>query len=152
ILEQWLEPVMSAAEVHFKDIGVAEYGMMVFGGILVPVTGWYVARYFYKDKARADQRIAAMQQSTWHKVLFNKYYVDEIYDATVIRPTLALTRALAWFDGHVIDFLVNGAAKLGVAASWLSGQIDKWFVDGAVNGVALAMIAGGRQLRKLQTG
>ena len=120
--------------------------------VALPLAGWYVARYFYKDKARADERNAAMVTSTWHKVLFNKYYVDEIYQATVIRGTIALCRGLAWFDGHVIDFLVNGAAKLGVAASWLSGQIDKWFVDGAVNGVALAMISGGRQLRKLQTG
>ena len=152
ILEQWLEPVMAAAQVRFKDIGVAEYGMMVFGGGVVPVTGWMIARYFYKDKVRADERKAAMVQSAWHRVLFHKYYVDEIYDATVIRGTLALCRGLAWFDGHVIDFLVNGAAKLGVAAAWLSGQIDKWVVDGAVNGVALAMIAGGRQLRKLQTG
>jgi NADH-quinone oxidoreductase subunit L len=152
ILEKWLEPVTSSALVHFKEIGVAEYGFMFFGGVAVPLVGWWIARSVYKDAAHAEARKAAMVQSAWHRVLFHKYYVDEIYDATVIRGTLALCRGLAWFDGHVIDFLVNGAAKLGVAAAWLSGQIDKWIVDGAVNGVALAMIAGGRQLRKLQTG
>src|SRR5262249_47071454 len=131
---------------------VVEYGMMIFGGIVVPAAGWYVARWFYKDAARAEARKAALVQSAWHKVLFNKYYLDEIYEAIIVRGTMLLARALAWFDLHIIDFLVNGAAKLGVAASWISGQIDKWIVDGAVNGVGLAMIAGGRQLRKLQTG
>jgi NADH-quinone oxidoreductase subunit L len=152
LLESWLEPVMAAAQVRFKEVGSLEYVFMAFGGLVVPAAGWYVARYFYKDAARAEARKPAMVRSGWHRVLFNKYYVDEIYDATVIRGTIALTRALAWFDGHIIDFLVNGVAKLGVAAAWLSGQIDKWIVDGAVNGVALALMAGGRQLRRLQTG
>src|SRR5262249_41020652 len=60
ILEHWLEPVMAAAQVRFNDIGAVEYAFMAFGGLVVPLAGWYVARYFYKDKVRADERKAAM--------------------------------------------------------------------------------------------
>jgi NADH-quinone oxidoreductase subunit L len=125
---------------------------MAVGGAAIPVSGLLLAGYFYKNAARAEARKAAAASSTLHRVLFHKYYVDEIYQATIVRGTMALARALSWFDGHIVDFLVNGCAKLGVACAWIGGQIDKWVVDGAVNGVASAIIAGGQRVRQLQTG
>jgi NADH-quinone oxidoreductase subunit L len=152
LLERWLEPVTASARVAFRDVGAIEYVLMAFGGLVVPLTGWGIARHFYKDAARAEARKQVAAVSGWHRVLFNKYYVDEIYAATVVRGTMALSRALAWFDGHVVDFIVNFVGKLAVACAWVGGQIDKWIVDGAVNGVAEGIIASGRQLRRVQTG
>src|SRR5690606_39582707 len=47
-------------------------------------------------------------------VLYNKWYVDEIYDAAVVRPIIAASRGLwRWVDQGLIDgLLVNGAARL----------------------------------------
>src|SRR5262245_21059626 len=152
LLERWMEPVTAIARVQFHDkpFGI-ELGFSLFS-ILVAAVGTYTAYYFYKDAARAEERKQALPASFLHKLLYRKYYVDELYEATVLRGTIALSRGLAWFDLHVIDFLVDGTARLGVAASFLGGQIDKWIVDGAVNGLAEAIIAGGRQLRRIQTG
>src|SRR5262249_49074386 len=101
VLEHWLEPVtaLSAISTRFEEFGALEYVMMVFGGIVVPVMGWYLARHYYKDGARAEARREAAAASRAHRVLFDKYYVDEIYQATVVRGTLALSRGLALFDG-----------------------------------------------------
>ena len=50
-----------------------------------------------------------------HRVLANKYYVDELYDATVVRGTWAPARGLFRFDAGVIDgVLVNGARNVTV--------------------------------------
>jgi NADH-quinone oxidoreductase subunit L len=38
------------------------------------------------------------------------------------------------------------------AVSWISGQLDNWVVDGAVNGVATIMQTTGEGLRRIQTG
>ncbi|OGR21677.1 MAG: NADH-quinone oxidoreductase subunit L [Deltaproteobacteria bacterium RIFOXYB2_FULL_66_7] len=87
-----------------------------------------------------------------HNFLQNKWYFDELYDATVINGSKAFARGLAWFDLHVVDGLVNLVAQLGVFVSFLVGKFDDYVVDGAVNGVASATIGGGSVLRRLQTG
>ena len=51
-----------------------------------------------------------------HRTLVNKYWVDEIYDATVVKGTWASARGLFRFDASVIDgFFVNGTRNLTVA-------------------------------------
>jgi NADH-quinone oxidoreductase subunit L len=87
-----------------------------------------------------------------HNFLQNKWYFDELYEATVIGGSKALSRGLAWFDLHVVDGLVNLAAQLGVFVSFLVGKFDNYVVDGAVNGLASATTGSGSLLRLLQTG
>ena len=87
-----------------------------------------------------------------HTFLQNKWYFDELYEATVINGSKALSRGLAWFDLHVVDGLVNLAAQLGVFISFLVGKFDDYVVDGAVNGLASATTGSGSLLRRLQTG
>ena len=87
-----------------------------------------------------------------HTFLQNKWYFDELYEATAVNGSKALSRGLAWFDMHVVDGLVNLAAQLGVFVSFLVGKFDDYVVDGAVNGLASATTGGGSVLRRLQTG
>ena len=55
-------------------------------------------------------------------------------------------------DRWVVDGLVNGAGVLGKGAAWVTGAIDHYLVDGAVNFVAEGTLAAGNRLRKVQTG
>jgi NADH-quinone oxidoreductase subunit L len=87
-----------------------------------------------------------------YDLVYNKYYVDEIYNALVIQPYLALCFACAWFDLHIIDGFVNLMATLVVITSWISGLIDTYIVDGLVNLASNETLAIGGRLRRLQTG
>jgi NADH-quinone oxidoreductase subunit L len=87
-----------------------------------------------------------------HTFLVNKWYFDELYEATAVNGTKALSRALGWFDLHVVDGLVNLCAQLGVWFSYLTGKFDNAVVDGAVNGVADVTIGSGSFFRRFQTG
>src|SRR6185436_17673786 len=82
----------------------------------------------------------------------NKYWVDEIYQATFIAWALRLRLILADMDRWVVDGIVNGASVLGRGAAWVTGAIDKYLVDGAVNYVAEGTLSLGNRLRKVQTG
>ena len=84
--------------------------------------------------------------------LLNKWYFDELYGATVVGGTIALSKVLAWFDNHVIDGIVNGAASLTRVWSSLSGTFDNRVVDGLVNFSAWFTGLLGRGTRKIQTG
>jgi NADH-quinone oxidoreductase subunit L len=87
-----------------------------------------------------------------YRAVANKYFVDEIYDATLIAGTDALARGSWEFDARVIDGAVNGTRHLTVGTSFFSGLFDLNVVDGAVNLVARIYEVSSLALRRVQTG
>ena len=82
----------------------------------------------------------------------NKWYWDEIYQATFIRGSLLLSKMLYWFDRNIIDGIVNGAALIVRNVAFANNSFDKYVVDGLVNFTAFSVNTTGAVLRKLQTG
>jgi NADH-quinone oxidoreductase subunit L len=94
--------------------------------VVVVIAGFALALHRYKlTPVRADR--VGEPRTALRALLLNAYYVDALYDRAIVRPLLALSVVLA----RVFD--------LGV-------------IDGIVNGVGRAMVAGGIGLRRLQTG
>jgi NADH-quinone oxidoreductase subunit L len=61
------------------------------------------------------------------RVLENKYFVDEGYDAGIVQPTLGVSRTVLWkgLDTGIIDGLfVNGSALLARAIGWMGSQLQ----------------------------
>ncbi|MDH5681148.1 MAG: NADH-quinone oxidoreductase subunit L [Spirochaetota bacterium] len=74
-----------------------------------------------------------------HKLSYNKYYVDEIYDFLFVKPVMKGSHYLwKWFDVLVVDGIVNGVAKLSRIVG-LSGQS---FHAGNMNSYALSITLG----------
>ena len=119
--------------------------------LLVGITGIMVAYRFYVRAPEISERLA-VRFATAHRVLSNKYYVDELYDATAIAGTMASARGLWVFDAKVVDGAVNGTGWLTMFSSWFSHLIDKYVVDGLVNFVGAVMEEGSFVFRRLQTG
>lgn len=87
------------------------------------------------------------------KLVENKYYIDEIYQATLIRGLMVSAAVAYWFDRWVIDYLiVNGVGYVTLMASAAWGWFDRTVVDGVVNAVAWITGFAGRSVRYLQTG
>ena len=152
---RFLEPVIAKVgqetEHHVSD--ALEWGL-IFIAIAVAVTGYLLARFTYAgDRGLAKAQARAERFPAVHRVLANKYWVDELYDATVVRGFWATARGLFRFDASFIDgLLVNGARHVTVAFSLLSGLFDKYVVDGLVNLVGTILDAGSRGFRRVQTG
>lgn len=83
---------------------------------------------------------------------FNKWYWDEIYQATLIKGSIIISKILAWFDATIVDGIVNGIAALFRKIGFASGGFDKHVVDGMVNFTAFFVNTTGALLKKLQTG
>ncbi len=107
-----------------------------------PVEAFYTVR---------GQRLAE-KFSLPYQLLLNKYYVDEIYDAYVIRPIMWGMQALWRFDGFIVDGIVNGFGSFTRLYSNWSGILDRRVVDGSVNGVAVLIRSGSQVFRLMQTG
>jgi NADH-quinone oxidoreductase subunit L len=158
VFEAWLEPVFAGTAGRITSAGFghgAEWGLMGFS-IVVAFGGFFAARALYKDgRSPVPDRLlhsdSRLVQAT-HKTIFNKYYVDEAYNASFVRGTLVLSRALSFWDTRVIDGLVNLAGTIGRAFSFLQGAIDRIFVDGLVDLVGRAIQGAAARVRRLQTG
>ena len=137
-LEQFLEPSFSAAEVRLKPDATTEdarptvategleIGLMAVS-TLVAVGGIGLAFFFFLQNPRAGDDMAT-RFAGLHRVLANKYYVDEIYDATLVQPIRIVSE----------DGLWKG--------------VDLRAIDGVVNGVGEMLGGGSEILRRVQTG
>jgi len=151
LLEAWLHPVLAHAEGHFADPGLGfEYTLMILSVGLAIIAYGAARRRYGKERSRDWQ--AQEQRLPLFEAIQNKYWVDEIYEATVIAWVLKLRLILADMDRWVVDGLVNGTGILGKGAAWITGAIDQYLVDGAVNFLAEGTLSFGNRLRKVQTG
>jgi NADH-quinone oxidoreductase subunit L len=124
--------------------------LMAFS-VLIGVLGIGVAYRFYVRRPEIAANLKARFAGP-HRVLTNKYYVDELYGATVIRGTMAGASGLWTFDRTVVDGAVNGAGWLTSVSAWISGLLDKHIVDGLVNLVGSILQESSFIFRRVQTG
>lgn len=126
-LAEFLSPVifsLGEKEAAHALSHSTEYMLMGIstGLVIVMIIVAYIIYVSKKALPVAEGKEAGMQ-----KVLYNKYYIDELYDAIVVKPL----KALSGFSGKILDNVV---------------------VDGIVNGVGKGVEAGSRVLRYSQSG
>ncbi|HET6958768.1 MAG TPA: NADH-quinone oxidoreductase subunit L [Vicinamibacterales bacterium] len=136
------------AEPHVSRL--EEIGLMLFS-VAIAVIGIGVAQKFYVTNPEISESLAK-QYAGPHSLLSHKYYVDELYNATVINGTFKSGEGLWAVDRTVVDGVVNGAASLTRASSGLSGSGDRTIVDGVVNAVGLIVKESSLAFRRFQTG
>ncbi|MEK7316005.1 MAG: NADH-quinone oxidoreductase subunit L, partial [Candidatus Eisenbacteria bacterium] len=143
-LDAFLEPVFADLQRLGGDVahGAAAHGAAATHGaathdpnleitlmiisLAVALLGIFVAHRFYVKDPQAPQRLAEKARALYD-LLWNKWWVDEIYDARIIQPIVRLSNRL-WKD------------------------VDAAIVDGAVNGVGKKVEQGAGWLRLAQTG
>jgi NADH-quinone oxidoreductase subunit L len=127
-LHAWLEPAFAAplvagegaageagaaGEEAAADANAALELRLMAVSLTIAVAGIAIASYIWlKRRSMADN--AARRFPGLYRLLLNKYYVDELYDATIVQPIKAAsTEGLwRWFDVRVIDGAVNGTAAI----------------------------------------
>jgi NADH-quinone oxidoreductase subunit L len=87
-----------------------------------------------------------------YTLLYNKYYIDEIYDAVIIRPTYRLADFLWSFDARVVDGLVNLHGSVTVGLSTVKLWFDTYIIDGTANGLGIIVGAASSVFRLMQSG
>ena len=153
--QQWLEPVLVALgghPFHFHEGSVGMEWTLMIISVAIAVSGILLARALYVKRPAVPDIVEA-KLGPVHRVLENKYYVDELYNATAIRGTILVALLLSWFDKYIIDGIVNGVRNLTVVVfGYGSNLFDKYIVDGAVNGVADTARGGSTMFRRMQSG
>jgi NADH-quinone oxidoreductase subunit L len=108
---EFLSPVFGAAEAGGGEAAQSLEHILSVVAVVAATAGLLVAWRMYSKKVERGT------SEGLHKLLYNKYYVDEIYAATVVRPLMWLSTNVFWkvVDAGMIDGAVNGVAD-GAAA------------------------------------
>ncbi len=114
-------------------------GRLMLVSTLVAFTGIGLASVFFlKRRDLADA--AASRFRGLHRLLLNKYYVDEVYDAAIVQPVRIVSEQVLWkgVDAAIIDGAVNGA---GVTVKGLSGRL-RLLQTGSIRAYAASLMVG----------
>ena len=138
VLEHWLEPVVGESALRITHGAAphlshsAEY-TLVGAAVAIAAIGIWIAFARLKP-GKLVPKAQAPASEGFQRVLENKYYVDEIYDAAIVRPTYSTSRNLLWrgIDVGLIDgLMVNGSAWFARGVGWMgsalqSGQVGTY--------------------------
>jgi NADH-quinone oxidoreductase subunit L len=130
-IERFLEPSFQAEAVAEGEAAVhastaLELGLM--GVSIAAALGGIALAFVLFLRRREMADMLAERFAGVHRLLLNKYYVDEFYDAVVVQP-------------------IHVASEDGL---WK--RVDVGWIDGVVNGVGEGVRGSGELLRRLQTG
>ncbi|OFZ20081.1 MAG: NADH-quinone oxidoreductase subunit L [Bdellovibrionales bacterium GWB1_55_8] len=136
-LDHWLEPVIPVDHGVAAGVAPAMEWVLMALSVAGAAAGIFFAFKLYADLAKVEklkQRWAGV-----HKLLENKWYVDELYEALFVRPIYTLSVAL-WkgFDTAVIDRVVLG---FGRVSEW-SGQTVRVVQTGSIHLYAFVLLIG----------
>ncbi len=130
-LGNFLGPVFGGEAV---PSGVSRGMEWVLMGVSVVValvgTLWAVGRFSKRPELR--------EPTGFGKVLANKWYVDEFYNAVIVRPLDLLAQFLVFFDKNIVDGIVNAVGSL---VQYGSRQL-RLLQSGQVGGYVLLMVLG----------
>ncbi|MCL4540191.1 MAG: NADH-quinone oxidoreductase subunit L [Bacteroidetes bacterium] len=128
--DKFLDPVFESAKAKlptafFMGAGT-EYLLMAIS-VLLGIGGIYLvyAAYLKRPEISAKLKKAA---GDFYEILLNKYYIDEIYNAVIVKPIIYVSERYLWHG------------------------VDEVMIDGSVNGTGKSVRFFGRVLRKIQTG
>ncbi|HET7379759.1 MAG TPA: NADH-quinone oxidoreductase subunit L [Gaiellales bacterium] len=127
-LEHWLEPVTAAgaALMHLPEAAPGTEWTLIAIAVAIGIVG-IVAAFRVLDLTALVPARSAPADTGLGKVLNKKWYVDELYDAVVVRPIVWVSRAVLWrvVDVGIIDGAgVNGAAATSRILGWLTSRLQ----------------------------
>jgi len=133
---KFLEPVIHAGHGHHLSIGTE--WLLILISVGVAVLGIFIAYIFYLKKTEIPHNLVRRFPFVY-KLLYNKYYIDEAYNAVIVNPLVRGSEAVyKHFDLKVIDGAINGSAA---TAGWM-GKVLSTFQTGFLKDYALIFLLG----------
>ena len=139
-LAHWFSSVIPLNEMHLE--ASTEWTLMIFTTSLAVLV--IIVSYFIYGK-KANLPVADTEQSSLTRLVANKFYVDELYDALFVRPIEKMSKLFHYYvDIQGIDGIVNGVGagvqRLGSAFRKLQNGNIEYYLLGMVAGAILLLL------------
>jgi NADH-quinone oxidoreductase subunit L len=141
-IEHWLDPVFEPARRKLLEaehgLVWTEYALMAIS-VAVAAASIFAAITIYRKRLDIAEHVSGKFKKAY-RLLLNKYYVDEVYDAAVVNPIVNVSTEILWkgVDATVIDGSINGSASLTGRVAQAVRRIQ----NGVAQSYALVFVAG----------
>jgi NADH-quinone oxidoreductase subunit L len=138
-LHHFLSPIIQpvGAEAGEHEVSALLLALIALAVAVLSIA--YAWKVYGRDRGTAGDETFESRFPALHRLLANKYYVDEIYDRLVVRPLAALSTAFwKWVDVLLIDGAVNTAASTARVA----GEVGRFTTTGNLRNYALYFFVG----------
>jgi NADH-quinone oxidoreductase subunit L len=153
----FLDPMISAQHLSFEQVTVALNSgaatpaspahegntsielLLAAVSTVVALFGWFMAYLFYVSKPELPGKLAK-QFSAIYGLVENRYWVDEIYNALIVRPVNVFSRIILWWT--IDRGLVDGAGYASAGAATGLGALARRLHSGNIRSYA-GWLAGG---------
>lgn len=142
IFENWLAPVYEPSEaflIHLTSHSHATEILLMVFSVIVAIAGILIARYVYIKNIKPVEFLVS-QFNKLYQILYNKYYIDELYNFLFVTPIVKTSERFLWKinDVKIIDGFVNTTAEMIDEFSRILRKIQ----TGVIQFYALLMIFG----------
>ncbi len=128
----------SAALMHHGEMlsHSLEIGLMSFAGLAAILVILYARRKYITLKAmpEADKCITGIP-----KLIYHKFYVDEIYESRIVKPVFRMSE---WFGNFFDKQVVDRAGQCYCRCSWIPVARPSFFQNGNTGFYVFAMVIG----------
>jgi len=119
-LENFITPIVSMSDVHLDHS--TEWMLLGFSLVAILVVG-YIAYHKYVRSSIVPESDIQTAQMPIGRLLKEKFYVDELYNAIIVKPIFSISKmVMSFFEEKVIHQITNGSGQLTL---FLSGAIRK---------------------------
>ncbi|CAN5893886.1 NADH-quinone oxidoreductase subunit L [soil metagenome] len=143
-LHHWLHPVTAGAEdvirANLGEIAEPHHAWWpILLAIVIGLGGLALAWVLLKPERLRTAEEQPAYESTPERVLYNKWYIDELYDRVVVRPVNVLSRGFSSIvDRGIIDGVIDGTGRLAQGFGLMMGRLQ----SGQLNTYAFTIIVG----------
>ena len=131
----FLSPILGTKTEEMS--GTLELVMMLLA-VAAGAIGWFIAHRMYHQRSAAAQLAAPAPAG--YNLLQNKYYVDEFYGLSIVKPLIFLSK---YFLEWVVDYaILGGLAWLLAGLATLSGAILQRWQSGNIRSYAAWLALG----------
>ncbi len=137
VIEEWLHPVFAASKVEYLHNDGLAWGLMGLS-LAVALGVWGLTALLWRGK---DKLTHPIDRIGWLKdLLWNKWYVDELYELAIIGPIVRVSREVLWkiVDEVIIDGTVNLVGGVCKSVADGLGRLQ----NGDVGNYATVMVGG----------
>lgn len=139
LLSHFLEPIFinNTRLIPHEPSMFAEVLVWILSIATLAIVGHFTYRAF--ALAEVEKHPDIEHKPFWYKLSYHKFYVDELYDKVIVKPVLYMSDGLyRWIDRFFIDGIVNGAGQL----AGLLSSIFRTFQTGNIGYYVIVMVAG----------
>lgn len=145
IWPKWFIP--PEMDSHSAEIHIPASWLAFSAGVL----GVLTATIFYGLKWLDPGWLVRLFRPIYH-LLWHRWFIDWLYEKTIVGTSLKTADIVAWIDQRVIDPILDGCAQVVCAFAFLQDRFDQQLLDRAVNLIGHSAYRVGSQIRKVQTG